>query len=258
MAKTLNVGTEWLWTDSVPPGVSETNVSVGNFWLDTSTDILYFLKDPTPGVQVWDRYLTPTVSVSDGGTGATTLTDDGVLIGNGTAAVSVSPAGTTGTVLIGNTGSGPTFSDTPTLTSVTFGAGTDLSDYLEQQTWTPAITGTTVAGVGTYTTQSGYYTRIGNMIFIQASLTWTAHTGTGDMIISGLPFASRNSANYEPHQDLFISNINVSGGNNYQLFGIISPSQSSITLAGSRDNNPSIIQSMDTSGTINFSMSYLT
>jgi len=45
--------------------------------------------------------------VANGGTGATTLTDNGVLIGNGTGAVDVTAAGTTGQVLVGVTGGNP-------------------------------------------------------------------------------------------------------------------------------------------------------
>ena len=48
-----------------------------------------------------------TLGVANGGTGATTLTDNGVLIGNGTGAVDVTTAGTTGQVLVGVTGGNP-------------------------------------------------------------------------------------------------------------------------------------------------------
>jgi hypothetical protein len=50
-----------------------------------------------------------TLGVANGGTGATTLTDNGVLIGNGTGAVDVTSAGTTGQVLVGVTGGNPVF-----------------------------------------------------------------------------------------------------------------------------------------------------
>jgi len=62
-----------------------------------------------------------------------------------------------------------------------------LDDY-EEGTWTPVIIGTTTAGTGTYTTQTGSYTKIGNQVTLHLTLTWTAHTGTGNMRISGLPF----------------------------------------------------------------------
>lgn len=49
------------------------------------------------------------LDVANGGTGATTLTDNGVLIGNGTGAVDVTAAGATGEVLVGVTGANPVF-----------------------------------------------------------------------------------------------------------------------------------------------------
>jgi hypothetical protein len=58
------------------------------------------------------------LTVSGGGTGKTTLTASSVLLGNGTGAVATTNVGAAGTVLVG-TGSNPTFSATPTVTSVT-------------------------------------------------------------------------------------------------------------------------------------------
>ena len=52
-----------------------------------------------------------TLGVANGGTGVVTLTDNGVLIGNGTGAIDVTAAGTTGQVLTGVTGGNPTFQD---------------------------------------------------------------------------------------------------------------------------------------------------
>ena len=49
------------------------------------------------------------VPVANGGTGQATLTDNGVLIGNGTGAVDVTSAGTTRQVLVGVTGANPVF-----------------------------------------------------------------------------------------------------------------------------------------------------
>lgn len=49
------------------------------------------------------------LGVANGGTGQSTLTDNGVLIGNGTGAVDVTSAGTTGQVLVGVTGGNPAF-----------------------------------------------------------------------------------------------------------------------------------------------------
>jgi hypothetical protein len=48
--------------------------------------------------------------VAQGGTGAGSFTSNGILYGNGTSAVQVTAAGTTGQCLVGNTGSAPSWS----------------------------------------------------------------------------------------------------------------------------------------------------
>lgn len=53
--------------------------------------------------------ITGTLAVGDGGTGTTTLTIHGVVVGNAAGAVNVTAAGTTGQVLKGVTGGDPTF-----------------------------------------------------------------------------------------------------------------------------------------------------
>ena len=62
-----------------------------------------------------------------------------------------------------------------------------LNDY-EEGTFTPTIIGVTSAGTGTYSTQTGTYTKVGRLVSVQIVLTWTAHTGTGTMKVAGLPF----------------------------------------------------------------------
>jgi hypothetical protein len=64
-----------------------------------------------------------------------------------------------------------------------------LDDY-EEGTWTPSIIGSTTAGTGTYTTQQGTYTKIGNIVKFQAEIVWTAHTGTGQVQVANYPFTS--------------------------------------------------------------------
>jgi len=66
------------------------------------------------------------IPVSDGGTGASTLTDHGVLVGSGTSAITALTVGTNGQVLVGSTGADPVFA---TITdgegiTTTAGAGT--------------------------------------------------------------------------------------------------------------------------------------
>lgn len=74
-------------------------------------------------------------------------------------------------------------------TQVPSAGANDLDDY-EEGSFTPVIAGTTAAGVGTYSTQSGTYTKIGNRVLFEIDITWSAHTGTGNMILTGLPFTA--------------------------------------------------------------------
>lgn len=55
------------------------------------------------------------IDVSQGGTGLTSLTDGGLLVGNGTSPLTVLSVGGSGRVLTGVTGADPAFSATPTL-----------------------------------------------------------------------------------------------------------------------------------------------
>lgn len=74
-------------------------------------------------------------------------------------------------------------------------AGGDTLTMYDEGTWTPTIIGTSSAGAGTYTTQTASYTRVGRQVTVTLSLAWSAHTGTGNMKISGLPFTSANDSN---------------------------------------------------------------
>jgi hypothetical protein len=62
-----------------------------------------------------------------------------------------------------------------------------------ERPFTPVISGTSTAGVGTYTSRSGTYTITNNIVYFQLECTWSAHTGTGDILVSGFPFAAQNS-----------------------------------------------------------------
>lgn len=63
--------------------------------------------------------LVGTLVVANGGTGRATLTNHGVLVGAGTSAITQLAVGSSGTVLIGNATADPSFSSTPTVTSIT-------------------------------------------------------------------------------------------------------------------------------------------
>ena len=127
-----------------------------------------------------------------------------------------------------------------------------LSQYVDQGSWTPIIAGSTAAGVGTYTVQAGTYTRIGNLVFLSGTVTWTAHTGTGNMLIRTLPFTSRNLANYHYDVTVNLSNIVLPAGT-VQIMGEIQANSTQIILEGTRTNNTNLPVSLDASGTADIS-----
>jgi hypothetical protein len=103
--------------------------------------------------------VTGTVAVGNGGTGATTFTANGVLYGNTTSAVQATAAGATGTVLVGTNSSAPSFSATPSLTSLTLGvASTTAGDLILRNATnanTQTIRGTNYGSNITYLWPSG-------------------------------------------------------------------------------------------------------
>lgn len=75
-----------------------------------------------------------------------------------------------------------------------------LDDY-EEGTFTPIIKGSTVAGTGTYASQDGRYTKIGDVVYFKLAVSWTAHTGSGSLVPGGLPF---NASSSEPRSTLVL------------------------------------------------------
>jgi hypothetical protein len=69
-------------------------------------------------------------------------------------------------------------------------AGSTVLDWYLEGTFTPTAVGITVAGTTTYTSQVGKYTRIGNVIHVQAAIAWSGMTGTGGIAFGGLPVAA--------------------------------------------------------------------
>ena len=87
----------------------------------------------------------------------------------------------TGNLVIGSGANGITF---PATQSASSDANT-LDDY-EEGTWTPSIGGT-----ATYGAQTGYYVKIGKIVYVRGNIIITL-IGTGSTnTISGLPFTCR-------------------------------------------------------------------
>ena len=93
------------------------------------------------------------------------------------------------------------------------GSANKLDDY-EEGTFTPTILGDTTAGTGTYSLQSGAYTKIGNTVTVAGKIAWSAHTGTGLMKMGGLPFTTNSVANHQSSLVMSeIGNITITANN---------------------------------------------
>ena len=94
------------------PTANTLSQAIGTIWINTLTNIAYMLVNISSGAAVWDIIgdnTTGVATVPQGGTGDSTLTAHGVLIGEGVSPVNVTAAGTTGQVLTATTSADPAF-----------------------------------------------------------------------------------------------------------------------------------------------------
>ena len=127
--------------------------------------------------------ITGTLAVGNGGTGATTLTDNGVLVGSGSSALTALSVGTNGQVLIGSSGADPVFASlnaSRSLTTTT-GAGTlQIDADAELYTYTIGanlFATTTANGIAT-TTEDFLSIPIANASTITGFRCYTDQSGT--------------------------------------------------------------------------------
>ena len=136
-----------------------------------------------------------TLPVAAGGTNVTSFTANGIVYGNGTSALGVTAAGTTGQVLVGNTGSAPTWGNLSGAAVTTF--QTSLNGLTPSTATSGAVTlagtlGATSGGTGltSYTT--------GDIIYSSATNTLAKlPAGTNGQILSiasGIPAWIANTA----------------------------------------------------------------
>jgi len=133
----------------------------------------------------------------------------GVVVKNsgGTTVATLGSANTTNSLLAGALAVGGVI--TATAGQITFPATQNpssnvntLDDY-EEGTWTPVYTYATAGDLSVaYSTQLGSYTKVGNLVTLSGRIVTTTHTYTtasGNMRITGLPFAAKNTANMRWH-----------------------------------------------------------
>lgn len=93
------------------PISSDTGFPLGQEWINKVLNNTWFLTSVVAGVANWEAIPGGSIilGVPNGGTGRSSLTAHGVLIGEGTSPIDVTAAGSDGQVLTGNTGADPTF-----------------------------------------------------------------------------------------------------------------------------------------------------
>ncbi len=125
-----------------------------------------------------------TLTVPNGGTGLTTITSNGIMIGQGTGAVSTVAAGTTGQFLKGNTSGPPSWGTISSNLVSSFTAGTTGLTPSSATTGAITLAGTLIpanggTGLASYTT--------GDLLYASASATLAGlnDIATGNVLISG-------------------------------------------------------------------------
>jgi len=197
---------------------------------DTSGASLY---TQTSSGHVW-------FTAPSGTAGAAITFEQSLAVGNGTT---LALEGATS-----NAGAGITFP----ATQVASANANTLDDY-EEGTFTPTIVGTSTAGTGTYTTQVGTYTKIGRLVHAKVALTWTAHTGTGNLQINGLPFTPGAGGLGRSVGSLQIANIVYTGT---PLQAYVFDSSTFIFLAQVSSGAAEAGIAMDTSATVYVTVAY--
>ena len=134
------------------------------------------------------------------------------------------------------------------------GMTSQLLNWYEEGTWTPTIIGSSTAGTGTYSLQEGTYTRIGRQVTVTAAITWSAHTGSGVLRVSGLPFTIKNDNVYAAFA-LEYANLTVSA--NAIACIVTRPGQTYLqvdeTVAGGASQSG---VTLDTAASLYFSVTY--
>ncbi len=90
---------------------------------------------------------------------------------------------------------------------------TELSKLAKETgTWTPKIAGSTLAGTNTYADQIGHYTKIGNLVFFDFTVSLSAVDSnmSGETCITGFPFAAKRFINVTITELFGITCVNCS------------------------------------------------
>lgn len=137
-----------------------------------------------------------TAVVAGGGTGNTSFTAYEIITGGTTTTGALQQVTDNATNQVLQSGGGsalPTFTATPTVTGITFGTGSELSVYLSEQTYSPAISSTGGGETVNYSSQSGVYTRIGSIVVVSGSVAVSSISGGSGQAQISLPLTANST-----------------------------------------------------------------
>jgi hypothetical protein len=137
------------------------------------------------------------------------------------------------------------------ITQVAVADANTLDDY-EEGTFTPTARGTGTVGAGTYTKQVGRYQKIGNRCHFSITLAWTAHTGTTNLRIGGLPFTSANVTDAQPALAVWADSLTFTG----QLAARINSNATTLDLQSISTGAAAAGVAMDTAAEITITGAY--
>lgn len=130
--------------------------------------------------------------------------------------------------------------------------------FLNFTTFTPTIAGSGTAGTPTYTTQSGSYSRQGQvsgsqLVNFRLRVSWSALAGAvGNLVVGGLPFAAANTDDVPVN--VVADSLTFAG----QLAGMINKNTTTISLYSQATGAAVAGVAIDTAATVWISGSYLT
>lgn len=123
---------------------------------------------------------------------------------------------------------------------------------LQTGTFTPTVSGSSSAGVTTYVNQSGRYTKYGNVVSFSLLVEWSGQTGSGNILIGGLPFTASVT---EPQCPIwvFANSLTITGQATYTV-----SSGGNFGTLGAVNNGSYTTVAMDTAALLRISGEYRT
>ena len=134
-----------------------------------------------------------------------------------------------------------------------------LADY-EEGTFSPTAFGNSTAGTTTYGLQYGMYVKIGNLCHFQVRMQVTNMTGTGDLILGGLPFTVFNDSEraYASVAVGYLDNLVFGNVADTHLALYTNTNSTNIVVRSSGNNRSSTSVPVDTAFTILYGGTYRT